>query len=116
MFSTDQLEGFRAKLMAARTIITNQLAHIVDDVSFGRDTEDTDEETDEAEEVSNRLGMRVALQDQLSRVSAALNKISAGTYGTCERCAHPIDTELLAVDPESILCRNCKRGTRDASK
>ena len=116
MLSTDQLEGFRAKLTAARTIITNQLSHIVDDVSFGRDTEDTEEETDEVEEISNRLGMKAALQDQLSRVSAALDKIGVGTYGVCERCAGSIDIEVLDVDPESTLCRNCKRNTRSASK
>ncbi|MDO8470178.1 MAG: TraR/DksA family transcriptional regulator [bacterium] len=116
MLSADQLEGFRAKLTAARATIADQLTHVVDDVSFGRDTEDTEEETDEVEEISNRLGMKVALQDQLSRVSAALDKIGAGTYGACERCVSPIDIEVLDVDPESTLCRNCKRGTRDASK
>ena len=115
MLSTDQLEGLRAKLAAAHATITDQLANIALDVSFGRDTEDTEEETDESEEVSNRLGVRAVLRDQLARISAALDKIGAGTYGICERCAGPIDTELLAVDPESILCRNCKRGTRDAA-
>ena len=76
MLSTDQLEGLRAKLAAAHATITDQLANIALDVSFGRDTEDTEEETDESEEVSNRLGVRAVLRDQLARISAALDKRS----------------------------------------
>lgn len=115
MLSSDQLEMFRGKLEASRAEVERQLAHIGDNVSFGRETEDPEEETDEAEEISNRLGIQAALQDQLSRITAALGKITAGTYGFCERCKGPIELEILAVDPESTLCRTCKRGTRDTS-
>lgn len=115
MLSADQIESFRAKLEASRADIERQLSHITDDVSFGRDTEDTEEETDEAEEISNRLGVRASLEDQLSHIKAALEKIAGGTFGACERCGGAIEVEILAVDPESTLCLNCKRGARDAS-
>ncbi|HEX5366557.1 MAG TPA: hypothetical protein VFW63_07845 [Acidimicrobiales bacterium] len=50
----------------------------------------------------------VALLDRidadLAAVDRALERLSQGTYGTCEVCATPLGTERLAADPVARLC------------
>ena len=42
-------------------------------------------------------------------IDAALARIDAGTYGTCERCGRPIGQERLEAIPYATLCIDCKR-------
>ncbi len=44
------------------------------------------------------------LNDLLRDVDLALEKISAGTYGLCETCREPIESERLASDPLTRYC------------
>ena len=69
-----------------------------------------DEETDEAEEMGNYLGIKKTQDARLSQIEKALQKIKEGIYGVCEKCGEPIEAEILEIDPESLLCKNCKRG------
>jgi DnaK suppressor protein len=45
----------------------------------------------------------------LRDIDAALGRIEAGTYGTCERCGKPIGEERLDAMPYATLCIECKR-------
>ncbi|MEW5762305.1 MAG: TraR/DksA C4-type zinc finger protein [Bacillota bacterium] len=45
---------------------------------------------------------------KLRAVAEALEKIDAGTYGTCDVCGGVIPEERLAVMPYTTLCRTCK--------
>ena len=58
-----------------------------------------------------RLAEAVALQPEapdyqalLSEVDAALARMEAGTFGICETCHDPIETDRLTADP---LLRRC---------
>ena len=42
-------------------------------------------------------------------IDAALERIDAGTYGTCVRCGNAILEERLAAVPYAVLCLSCKR-------
>ncbi len=42
-------------------------------------------------------------------VTAALDRIEAGTYGRCERCGQPIAPERLQAVPTARLCFSCKQ-------
>jgi len=108
MLTKQQTEAFEKKLREEEKAITDQLAHIDDDLDFGDEIDHLEEETDESEERANRVGIKDSLEKRLERVTAALAKIGQGTYGICEQCKGDISTELLAVDPESLLCKNCK--------
>lgn len=48
------------------------------------------------------------LRRQLSDVRAALARIDAGTYGTCDRCGATIPDERLEAVPTASLCIRCK--------
>lgn len=44
----------------------------------------------------------------LYEVDAALDRIRAGTYGTCEGCNRDIPLERLEILPMSRLCMRCR--------
>lgn len=46
------------------------------------------------------------LRDTLSDVEQALDKVAAGTYGTCEVCGNPIDPVRLEAMPATRFCIN----------
>ena len=75
---------------------------------FGNDTEsDFSEEADEAEEYSEKIGEREAYKERLADIELALDKMSRNEYGKCEKCASEISLEVLKVNPESRLCKEC---------
>jgi len=45
----------------------------------------------------------------ISEIDAALQRIEAGTYGTCVDCGHAIPHERLEANPRASLCIDCKR-------
>lgn len=48
------------------------------------------------------------LREHLAEVRAALARMDAGTYGTCERCAETIPAERMEAVPTAKLCISCK--------
>ncbi|MFN4212896.1 MAG: TraR/DksA family transcriptional regulator [Microgenomates group bacterium] len=42
----------------------------------------------------------------------ALNKISKGSYGLCERCHQPIALARLKLIPEARYCIECEKKLR----
>jgi RNA polymerase-binding protein DksA len=47
-------------------------------------------------------------RDLLGDIRAALARIEAGTYGTCERCSAAIPAARLEAVPTASLCITCK--------
>jgi DnaK suppressor protein len=44
---------------------------------------------------------------EISEIDAALERIAAGTYGTCEICGHAIGRDRLRALPEVRRCVTC---------
>lgn len=44
---------------------------------------------------------------RLAELDAALERVDAGTYGTCVRCGRPIGAERLAARPAATTCVGC---------
>lgn len=85
----------------------------------------SDEMSDEVDLTSAELeqGMRMRLRNRealfLKKIDEALDKIQAGTFGSCECCEEEIELSRLEVRPTANLCINCKeeeemRETRSA--
>ena len=51
--------------------------------------------------------------ESLEEVDAALQRIEAGTYGSCELCQEPIPVERLEIVPTAARCVRCQ--TRSVS-
>jgi len=49
-------------------------------------------------------------QARVAEIDAALARVDAGTYGTCEACGKAIPAARLEVLPEATLCVGCKTG------
>ena len=47
-------------------------------------------------------------RDALDEVRAALDRVKAGTYGTCLRCSAEIPAARLKAMPTATLCITCK--------
>ncbi len=71
---------------------------------------DQEEQADEVEEMASKFALAQVIGRRLQRVKKALTKMKGGGYGVCEKCGKEIELELLEIDPESRLCRECKRG------
>lgn len=50
------------------------------------------------------------LHTELRKVEAALDRLGAGTFGTCCRCGEPMTPERLQADPAAPFCQDCAGG------
>lgn len=104
----EQQAELRTKLIEEKHRIELQLQEEKKQLDFGNDVDGFEEETDEAEEYANYLGVESVEKEALHDIVTALDKIIDGTYGICEKCAGEISYELLSLQPESKLCKACK--------
>ncbi|HVE90966.1 MAG TPA: TraR/DksA family transcriptional regulator [Actinomycetota bacterium] len=63
-------------------------------------------------EKANLLSLAESSLETLHEVDAALKRIEAGTFGTCESCGNQIPPERMEARPHARLCMSCmqKRG------
>ena len=104
----EKMMEHKKKLEQERKLILEEIKKNEAPVDFGSDIDHFEEETDEAEEVSNQLAVAQDLKQRLDDVEVALEKIREGKYGICEKCGGEIEEEILDIDPESRLCKRCK--------
>ena len=53
------------------------------------------------------------LARRLDAVEAAMARLDAGSYGSCEDCGAALGDEELAVDPTQRSCASCGRTRHD---
>lgn len=104
----EKLKEYQAKLQKEKAMISEEIKENEKPVDFGSDIDHFEEESDEAEETSNQIAVAQDLKSRLDDIEVALEKIREGKYGICEKCGREIEEEILDVDPESRLCKNCK--------
>lgn len=70
-------------------------------------SDDSAEQAQEREndEVIDAIGNETALS--MRQVRSALDRLDAGTYGTCERCGEAIGLPRLQVVPHAARCLSC---------
>jgi RNA polymerase-binding protein DksA len=49
------------------------------------------------------------VRQHVDEIDAALERVDAGTYGTCERCGQPIGEDRLDARPAATTCIRCAR-------
>lgn len=109
-----QLDGLRQELEEARASLLEQVVELDAEADVnnwregGFDDDPADAgsasfERETAQSLSNHA------RRQLAQIDEALRRMDAGTYGTCERCGNPIETERLEALPQATLCMDCKR-------
>jgi len=72
----------------------------------GDDQADAGSKTFERE---HEMSLANNARDMLEQVQHALDRIEAGTYGTCESCGKAIGKLRLQAFPRATLCMSCKQ-------
>lgn len=116
MLSKDKIEFFKKKLEAERLRLERDLERIgkrnpnapgdwemmASDLNI--ETADKSEISDAFEELETRAAIEDKLEERLTFVNQALNRIKKGTHGICLVCKKPIEEKRLEVNPAARHC------------
>lgn len=96
----------KTQLLFRKAELLDRMRRIEDDLDMPADPDWEENAVQmEDDEVLERLGH--ASQQEIKALDAALERIAAGTYGTCARCGAEIDSHRLDLLPHTPLCRHC---------
>lgn len=70
------------------------------------DDPDPNVAADAVEEFGTRSATEGVLEQRLASVKEALERIEAGTYGTCASGGEPIEKDRLEANPAATTCKN----------
>jgi len=111
----EDMNGARDRLEVNRNQTLERLANLNDDYSAvlaaSLDTNADDEHDPEGPTIAferSQIGALVRqAQLHLMEIDAALDRLNAETYGTCERCAEAIGEDRLVARPVARTCIDC---------
>lgn len=66
-----------------------------------------DENAQEMEEFTEKLGVQKKFKSLLREITIALSKIAKSTYGVCDACKGEIGENRLEAVPTASLCASC---------
>jgi len=105
----EQLRAIRGRLLARSAELGERMHRVHDDlrresVPLPRDAPDAAivMENDEILKAVDE-----AARAEIAHIQHAVERLEAGTYGTCETCGEKIETERLRVVPYAVACRHC---------
>ena len=101
-------QKLREQLISQHREIFEMISHLESDLKTleGRDIEMVDgAQKDSLNRILKQLHERG--NKELNEIDLALERMAAGTYGTCEICLKQIAFKRLAVLPDARLCRKC---------
>ncbi len=105
----DEIKKYKEILGVEKEKLDKEIEEHEKLVDMGGDIDGGDEESDEAEEMGNQLGISHAFRTRKEEIEGALLRIQNGTYGKCVKCGGEISKEVLEIVPESELCAKCKK-------
>lgn len=100
-----QLEEEQARIRGQ----LEQMGHGGTRLIFDEGFADSGQVTAERGEVEALAG---TLLETLTDIDDAIEKLDAGTYGSCESCGQPITEARLEAMPAARLCINCASARR----
>lgn len=111
-------QEIKEKLEREKAAIEKQLGTFADkdpklkgdwDSRFPKFDGNLEEAADEVEEYSSRLPVEFSLETRLRDVNLALEKLSLGKYGQCDKCGKEIEKERLEAHTSALFCITCQR-------
>jgi DnaK suppressor protein len=110
MFSKEKIEYFKKILEEERTHLEKDMGHLVSPVDLNVEISDPNELADTFEELETRTALENKLEERLTFVNQALNRIKNGTYGYCQVCKEEIEEKRLKVNPVAKTCIKHAKG------
>lgn len=112
MMTPDRIEELRARLVALRSSLQEELAGSSESARpvdlgqpIGRLTR-----VDALQQQHMAMARRDRIRKRMQAVAAALSRIDEGIYGECLDCGDDIDLRRLEARPETFLCLGCQKG------
>ena len=102
--TTEDLKRFEESLLALRDQLSHEIKDLIRGADMGHDAGDEEEAADHDEEAGIAHAEAIVLKERLHRTLDALERIKAGTYGSCEGCGGAVGHDMLEADPESRMC------------
>ena len=106
--SREQLEAKRQEMFRRLASLTDNFNAVV---AASRDTNADDEHDPEGATIAFERSQVGALIRQaelrIAEIDAAVKRLDAGTYGTCEGCGRPIGRGRLRARPAAPTCIRC---------
>ncbi len=104
MATTDRSK-LRSDLDSERADLERQLTELEKDGSAAPDFDENFADSGQvAAEQGENLTLAANFRDQLAQVQAAMARLDAGTYGSCETCSKPIGEDRLEAMPAARFC------------
>ena len=98
-------QEIRADLEGERDDLSRRLDELTADGATAPDFDENFADSAQvAAEQGENLSLAAALRDQLEDVEGALQRIEAGTYGTCQECGEQISEVRLEAMPATPFC------------
>jgi len=108
------MQSARDRLAAKKSQALERLTDLTHD--FSRETNADDEHDPEGATIAFERSQIEALvrqaQRHLEEIDAAMKRLTAGTYGTCEACGNPIGKERLEARATARVCIQCAASSR----
>ena len=113
----ERLEAERARLLDDRHRQDVEVAESADELDPNRGgvSNHLADDASTMFEEEKFLSLRFNTEQMLQQVDHALERVAAGTYGTCENCGKPIPPERLDARPYATLCVNCQQQRESGS-
>lgn len=104
----DAINELRQRLDQKKDELSRRLERITANVRRGTEPDSKERAKQfEDNEVVDALGNEARVE--IAKISAALQRIDAGNYGTCTECGSAIDPERLEAYPYAEECIECAR-------
>jgi DnaK suppressor protein len=99
----------RRQLLARLAALERRVVRLSGDLRHETDPleRDFEEQATQREHEEVLAGLDDAGRRELAAIRAALNRIEAGTYGTCVACGEPIAPQRLRALPTALRCVDC---------
>ena len=110
----DQLASCREKLLELRRRLTNESRRAVESVANASSARDelshvpTHPADRDREGLARDITVETNREHMIDAIDQALERVSDGSYGRCERCGHDIPKNRLNVLPFAVRCVNCE--------
>ncbi|HET9897227.1 MAG TPA: TraR/DksA family transcriptional regulator [Streptosporangiaceae bacterium] len=110
-----EVNELRDQLAAEAAELRSEIDRVESDIAdrFGDAVSDAgDDQADvgaKAYEREHELAITYNSRELLTQTEQAIDRIDAGTYGSCESCGEAIGKARLQAFPRATLCVNCKQ-------
>jgi RNA polymerase-binding transcription factor len=112
-----EVERYRTMLESQLvSLIGNGEAAVHEMVEDGEEIPDPNDRATVEEGRNWALRLRDRDRRLIGKIQDALERLEAGTFGTCTRCGAPISAARLRARPVTDLCIDCKKESELAER